>query len=230
VVSRFDAVVFDFDYTLADSTRGGIECIRYGLAQMGLPPVADADACRTIGLSLPETFRVLTGEPDPGRGETFARLFIERAEEVMTARTVLLPGTRETVAWLRRAGLRLGIVSTKYRRRMREVLAREGLFEAFDVIVGGEDVSRPKPAPEGLHRASRALLTEHSIASERVLYVGDSITDARTAAAAGLSFAAVLTGTTPRAAFAPYAPHGLLRDLGELRGLLSKHAVERSDL
>jgi phosphoglycolate phosphatase len=227
---RFDAVVFDFDYTLADSTRGAIECIRYGLVHMGLPAVADADACRTIGLSLPETFRVLTGEPDPGRGETFARLFIERAEEVMAARTVLLPSTRETVAWLRRAGLRLGIVSTKYRRRIREVLGCEGLLEAFDVIVGGEDVSRPKPDPEGLHRASRALFTAHSIASERVLYVGDSITDAQTATAAGLSFAAVLTGTTPRPAFAPYAPHGLLTDLGELRGLLSKHVAERSDL
>jgi len=230
VVSRFGAVVFDFDYTLADSTRGVIECIRYGLAQIGLPPVADTDACRTIGLSLPETFRVLTGEPDPGRSETFARLFIERAEEVMTAHTVLLPGTRETVSWLRQARLRLGIVSTKYRRRIREVLTREGLLEAFDVIVGGEDVARPKPDPEGLHRASRTLLAEHSIASERVLYVGDSITDARTAAAAGLSFAAVLTGTTPRAAFAPYVPYGLLRNMSELPGLLSEHAAERSDL
>lgn len=230
MISRFGAVIFDFDYTLADSTRGAIECIRYGLAQIGLPPVADADACRTIGLSLPETFRVLTGEPDPGRSEIFARLFIERAEEVMAAHTVLLPGTRETVSWLRQARLRLGIVSTKYRRRIREVLRREGLLEAFDVIVGGEDVARPKPDPEGLHRASRTLLVEHSIASERVLYVGDSITDARTAAAAGLSFAAVLTGTTPRAAFAPYVPYGLLRNMSELPGLLSEHAGERSDV
>jgi phosphoglycolate phosphatase len=222
------AVISDFDYTLADSSRGVIACIGYALAEMGLPPVSDAEACRTIGLSLPETLRVLTGEADPQRGAAFEALFIARAEEVMTAGTVLLPATREAVTRLRDAGCRLAIVSTKYRRRIREVLAREGLTEAFDVVVGGEDVSRTKPHPEGLNRALEALGDGQPLPRERALYVGDSLTDARAAERAGLRFVAVLTGTTPRAAFAPYAPWRVLDDLCELPGLLSSCAVERS--
>jgi phosphoglycolate phosphatase len=228
VTPCFEALIFDFDYTLADSSRGAIACIGYALAQMGLPPVSGDDACRTIGLSLPETLRVLTGETDPQQGARFEALFIAHAEEVMTARTVLLPVTRETVEQLRDAGYRLAIVSTKYRRRIREVLVREGLAEAFGVIVGGEDVSRTKPHPEGLNRALQALGNGQPLPKERVLYVGDSLTDARAAARAGLPFAAVLTGTTPRAAFAPYMPWSVLDDLSELPGLLSNCAVERN--
>jgi phosphoglycolate phosphatase len=223
-----EVVLFDFDYTLADSSRGAIACIGHALAEMGLPPVSDADARRTIGLSLPETLRVLTGEVDRERSAAFGALFIAHAEKVMTARTTLLPSTRETVAHLRRAGYRLAIVSTKYRRRIHEVLAREGLAEAFEVIVGGEDVSRTKPDPEGLNRALQALGDGQPLSRECVLYVGDTVTDARAAERASLRFAAVLTGTTPRAAFAPYAPWWVLDDLRELPGLLSNHCVERN--
>jgi phosphoglycolate phosphatase len=224
----FEAVILDFDYTLADSTRGAIACIGYALSQMGLPPVTDDDACRTIGLSLPEAFHTLTGERDPERGAAFEALFIAHAAEAMTPGTVLLPATQSAVAELRRAGHRLAIVSTKYRRRIREILAREGLIEAFDVVVGGEDVAALKPHPEGLHRALDLLRAEHGIGSERVLYVGDSVTDARAAAAAGMSFVAVLSGTTPRSAFAPFAPQAVLGDVGELPEWLNGHTTERS--
>jgi phosphoglycolate phosphatase len=209
VTPCLEAVILDFDYTLVDSSRGVIACIGYALAEMGLPPVSDVDACRTIGLSLPETLRVLTGEAGPQRGAVFEALFIARAEEVMTERTVLLP-------------------ATKYRRRIREILAREGLTGAFDVVIGGEDVSRTKPHPEGLNRALQALGDGQSFPRERALYVGDSLTDARAAERAGLRFAAVLTGTTLRAAFAPYAPWQVLDDLSELPRLLSNHSAERS--
>jgi phosphoglycolate phosphatase len=183
---------------------------------------------RAVRSGSPETLRVLTGETEPERGATFEALFIAHAAEVMTARTVLLPATRETVARLRRDGYRLAIVSTKYRRRIREVLAREELLEAFEVIVGGEDVSKTKPHPEGLNRALQLLADRQPPSKECVLYVGDSLTDARAAAHAGLPFAVVLTGTTPRAAFAPYAPVGVLDDLSELPRLLSNHTAERS--
>ena len=34
---RFKTVIFDFDYTLADSSQGATECIRYALERLGLP-------------------------------------------------------------------------------------------------------------------------------------------------------------------------------------------------
>ena len=210
--TRFDAVVFDFDYTLADSSRGAAECIRFALSELGLPQITYEEACRTIGHSLPETFRVLTGRTDGA--DAFARLFVERAEAVMADGTVLLEHTRPTIEQLAAAGVALGIVSNKFRRRVEEVLAREQLRQAFDAIVGEEDVAAPKPDPEGLHRAVSSLR------AARAVYVGDSVVDARTAARAGVPFVAVCTGTTPPAAFDQYAPCAVLDDLTELYAIV----------
>ena len=38
--ARGRAVIFDFDYTLADSSSGVIACANYALAAMGLPAAA----------------------------------------------------------------------------------------------------------------------------------------------------------------------------------------------
>jgi len=209
-------LLFDFDYTLVDSSPGVIDCIAYALEQMGLPPVSPEAACRTIGLSLGDTLHNLVGDEHAGRRDQFARLFVQRADEVMADRTGLLPGVPETVEVLVARGYRMGIVSTKYRRRIEGILRREGLAEPFATVVGGEDVTHHKPHPESL----RLALAQLASAPRNTLYVGDSVTDAQAAGRAGLSFVAVLTGTTRRAAFAPYDTRVILGSVTGLPALL----------
>ena len=144
--------------------------------------------------------------------EAFARLFVERADRVMADKTGLLPGVRETVARLRGRGLALGIVSTKYRYRIEGILRREGLLAPFAAIVGGEDVTAHKPDPEGLRLAMERL----GAGPEETLYVGDSVTDAEAARRAGVSFVAVLSGTTPREAFLGYPVCAMIQSLTNL--------------
>lgn len=189
---RYRAVAFDFDYTLADSSAGVIACVGYALAEMGLPPAGADDIRRTIGLSLPETFARLTGSDEAGRAGEFVRLFVERADRVMVDLTTIYPGAAGLVGALRGRGLRVGIVSTKYRYRIEWTLDRAGLLPLFDVIVGGEDVANHKPDPEGLLVAVARL----GATPETTLYVGDSAADARAAALAGVPFVWVRTGTT----------------------------------
>jgi phosphoglycolate phosphatase len=207
-----ESILFDFDYTLVDSSRGVIECIRYALDQLGFPPVSNERACQTIGLSLVDTFYSLTGKHDGG--PDFARLFVARAEQAMNDGTVLYPTVPGTIATLQHCGIPLGIVSNKYRRRIEDLLRREGLIDAFAVIVGETDVSHHKPAPEGLWVAMTALGIQHA------LYVGDSLTDAQTAHNAGIPFIATLTGTTPREAFAGLPVACFVQDLSELPAIL----------
>jgi phosphoglycolate phosphatase len=211
---RFETVIFDFDYTLADSSQGATECIRYALERLGLPAVSHQRACQTIGLSLPETFHELTGRPKGEQSDSFAHLFVERAEAVMANGTVLYDAVPRTVRTLKAHGIDLGIVSTKYRRRIETILVREGLMDVFDIVVGGEDVLQHKPDPEGLHVAVAALGSRHP------LYLGDSRTDAQTAQRAGVPFCGVLTGVTTREAFTDYDVVGFVNSLDELPGLI----------
>ncbi len=221
MIPRPKAVVFDFDYTLADSSPGVIECVRYALDRLGLPAVSNHQVCQTIGLSLPDTFYALTGGRQAEPSEIFARLFVERAEEVMHERTVLFPAVPATVEQLRQRRIVLGIVSTKYRRRIEGILRREGLLHAFEVIVGGEDVAQHKPDPQGLLVAIQTLGIESALRNERALYVGDSVTDAQTARSADVPFVATLTGTTPREAFAGFDVRAFVANLTELPGILA---------
>ena len=210
--SNFQTFLFDFDYTLADSSRAVIDCANTALRGLGLP-AASADVIRrTIGLSLPETLVALAGEEQRPRTGEFRRFWRQRSDQIMVDWTLLLPGAREAVRSLRETGFQTGIVSTKYRSRIEKVLRRENLSDAFDLIVGGEDVSAHKPDPEGLLRAIESL----GAFRERTLYVGDSVIDALTSERANVSFAAVLTGVTLREEFKGLVVHRYLADLREL--------------
>ena len=150
---NYQTYIFDFDYTLADSSRAVVECANNGLRGLGLPEASPDAIRRTIGLSLPETLVRLAGEQQRPLADEFRRFWRQRSDQIMVDWTVLLPGAPEAVRELREKGFQTGIVSTKYRSRIEEVLRREKLSDAFEVIVGGEDVAAHKPDPEGLLRA-----------------------------------------------------------------------------
>ncbi len=206
------AVLFDFDYTLADSSEGVIECVNSALEAMSLPAAAPDRIRRTIGLSLSATFREVTGVLSHTREQEFARRFTERADQVMADLTRVLDTVAPVVSALKARGLALGIVSTKFGYRIRAILGRVGLEDAFEVIVGGEDVPVHKPDPAGLLHA----IGDIGCTPRDVVYVGDSATDAGAATRAKTPFIAVLTGVTPREAFAPYRVSSILASLLQL--------------
>lgn len=214
------AIIFDFDYTLADSSGGVIECINFALGRLGLPLAADAEIRKTIGLSLPDALVMLVGREYVRYTDEFTRLFVERADEVMTDMTALFDIVPETIAALRELGIQLGIVTLKYRYRIESVLRREQLSDAFEVIIGFEDVSEHKPNPTSLLAAVERL----NCVRQNCFYVGDSITDAKTAQRADMSFIAVLSGVTPQAAFDNYDVYAVLEDVS---GLLSLERVRK---
>lgn len=69
------AVIFDFDYTLGDSTNGIVLSVNYALEQLGHSVRDVAEIRKTIGLSLKETYLVLTSRRDLDEAEQFAGLF-----------------------------------------------------------------------------------------------------------------------------------------------------------
>ena len=212
--STVQAIIFDFDYTLADSSSGVIACFNFALSRLGLPPADDAVIRQTIGLSLPDALVMLGGKEYTRYTDEFTRLFVERADEIMADNTQLFDIVPETVETLRNLDIRLGIFSLKYRYRIETVLKRERLLDAFDVIIGAEDVSAHKPNPKGLLMAVERL----NCVCQDCFYVGDSVTDAKTAQRADTDFIAVLSGVTPRATFEDYDVYAIL---GDISGLLN---------
>lgn len=201
-MKRYTTYLFDFDYTLADSSKGIVLCFRHVLNLHGYTGITDEEIKRTIGKTLEESFSILTGVTDADTLAAYKKEYVKAADQHMTVNTFLFPETLSVLTQLKKDGARIGIISTKYRYRIMELLSQKLPAQFLDIIVGGEDVKTPKPSPEGLLFAIEHL----SVPKEETLYIGDSTVDAETAQAAGVDFMGVLHGATTRSELEAY-PH-----------------------
>ncbi|SHI06756.1 phosphoglycolate phosphatase [Sporobacter termitidis DSM 10068] len=208
----YSVYLFDFDYTLANSERGIVACYRHVLDKHGYTGVSDYDICRTIGHTLVDSFEMLCGEKDRAKLELYRSEYGKKADEIMVDNTFLYPQAVPALEALKARGRTNGIISTKLRSRIMGTLERYNIVPLVDIIIGGEDVTSPKPDPEGVLAAMARLGADKS----GVLYIGDSLVDAGTAKNAGVDFAAVLTGTTTAREFDGFPCVRLMKDLGEL--------------
>jgi phosphoglycolate phosphatase len=209
---KYNTIIFDFDYTLADATIGIVSSFNHAFNRLDIPAHDIESIKRTVGLPIDEAFIQLTDNRNEILIDRFRNLFREKADEVMTKNTLLYDDTVSTLQRLKKNGLNTGIVTTKYRFRIVETLNTHGISNLVDVIVGGEDVKVPKPSPEGLLLAIHCLKAQRS----KVLYIGDSLVDAKTAKAANVDFAAVTTGTTNESDFSRYPCIKISKNLSEL--------------
>ena len=86
---------------------------------------------------------------DKARIAEYREVYRIKADELMVPGTSLLPHTLDTIRRLRAAGCKLGIVTSKNHARTLLSLDKFQLAGSFDVIVGFEDIDRPKPDPQG---------------------------------------------------------------------------------
>ncbi len=206
------AAIFDFDFTLADSSNGIFDCANTALAAMGIAPANRESVNATIGLSLRESFTRLTGDTSPERREDFVRQFHSRADKVMVSSAVIYDFVPGALRDLRARGITLAVASTKRRIHIESILEREKIADAFAVIIGGSDVQNQKPHPESLI----AAMSQLKVLAEECVYIGDSVVDAEAAQRAGINFIAVLTGVTSRADFGSFPQLATLNHAGEL--------------
>ncbi len=208
-ICAYDAILFDFDGTLIDSYPAIAASVNFIRQQRGAPPLSVAEVKQHVGRG-PD---YLLGHTVPGYE---AAIDIARYREhhptVMFDATVLLPDAAEALATLHAAGKRLGLCSNKPRLFSGRLLEHLGIAVLFDIVLGPEDVPRPKPAPDML----RAALARLALPADRVLYVGDMTVDIETARAAGVAVWVVPTGSDTRAALEAARPDRLLDGLGEL--------------
>ena len=209
---NYTTYLFDFDYTLADSSRGIVTCFRNVLNRHGYTHPTDDDIKRTIGKTLEDSFSILSGVTDPQQLAEFKKEYVKEADTHMTVNTVLFLETKSVLMALKDSGARIGIISTKFRYRIKELLNQHFPDDFLDIIIGGEDVKTPKPSPEGLLLAIKQL---HATKAE-TLYIGDSTVDAETAQKAGVDFAGITHGMTTAEELRQYPHKKIMSSLEEL--------------
>ena len=95
----------------------------------------------------------------------------------------LKPGVDELLSWLEGLAIPRAVATSTRRDRARSKLARVSLLPRFHAIVGGDDVTRGKPAPDIYVEAARRL----GASAARCLALEDSEPGVRSALAAGMT-------------------------------------------
>ena len=213
---KYKAVFFDFDYTLGDATDAIVAGFTRGMTELGWP-VPDREAVRgTVGQPLEVAYTGLTGDPDPEHQRRFREAFASVARPMQAQGVPLFPGAAELLRALHDSGVHVAVASTKQLPTLEKILDSHGLLDALDFIIGGDDVTAMKPAPECLFLGLDRL----GLNPAELLFCGDTVIDAATAQNAGCDFAAVLNGTTPAEAFADHPHVHIAPDLLDLRSFL----------
>ena len=182
-LNTFELIIFDFDGTLADSAPGIAACMRAAFESCDLRPPSLEDVRGRIGLNLEEAIRQLIRDRRDVDVADVAARYRELHESVAAPATALFPGTENVLSALDVTGIRLAVVSQKARRGLKQLLNQFAIDGYFDLVLGSDDVTAPKP---------QAALYESHIAHrcgdvprDRVLVVGDTDIDLRFAANVG---------------------------------------------
>lgn len=208
-------LLFDLDGTLIDSVDLILRSKQYAFESRGLQAPSDAEWLRWLGTPLRDTFARFTD--DPAEVDRFIAAY---REFQMAHHDELLrpyPGVRDALAALRAAGHPFGVVTSKSVELSERGLARLGLLEFMDTIVGADSTKRHKPDPEPVRVALERLNTP----AERAVFVGDSVHDMYAGNAAGVGTVAALWGPFTRAELEPSRPTYYLEHPGGLPALVA---------
>jgi HAD superfamily hydrolase (TIGR01509 family) len=112
------------------------------------------------------------------------RAFQSRGFELITP----YPGLISVLEALKQNKIRLAALSSR-KKTVRDSLEHVGVSQYFDMIIDGDDVSHPKPHPEGLMHILGTLGT----ASTRAAMIGDTVIDIQTGKSAGVATTIAIT-------------------------------------
>jgi pyrophosphatase PpaX len=187
------AILFDLDGTLVDSSEAIIKTVEKVLQSKGLT-CNRAKVARMIGLPLENIFSILA--PNLSEQEIW-QLVHEYRKYYMKhhlENTIIHPSAQMVLRRLKAKGFKLGIVTTKYKEPVMDVLSHFDISGLFDVIVTGYEVIRHKPAPDIVFEAAKRL----GVNPEQCVVVGDSPLDVQAGKQAGAFTIALLSTTYTR--------------------------------
>jgi HAD superfamily hydrolase (TIGR01509 family) len=176
------AVLWDMDGTLVDTEPFWMAAEMPLVESVG-GSWSHEQALSLVGLGLEDSARIFQ---DAGVRMSVRDIIDRLTDDVMNTLAVegvpFRPGARELLAALRAAGVKTALV-TMSMRRMATTIVDLIDFDAFDLVVAGDDVSRPKPFPDPYLQACEAL----GVDVRDTVALEDSPNGLRSAVASGAS-------------------------------------------
>ena len=190
---RYDLVIFDLDGTLLNTIGDLAASVDYVMRSRNLPEHSDAEYRQMVGGGIKRLVeRALPAELAANEAYVeecvaqFRRYYVDNIDR----HTIPYEGMPELLRELRRRGVKLAVASNKFQHGTDRLVAKFFGDIDFVAIEGNREGAPLKPDPAIVHN----ILQRADVDRSRVVMVGDSGIDIRTAAAAGIDSIGVAWG------------------------------------
>jgi len=166
---KIQAVLFDVDGTLINTSEYIYRAYEHSLGRHNHDLLSREKMSLLMGKSLEDTYREITGLDT-------VNPFMDAHREYQfenAGLAVAFPHSLRTLEGLHAKGISIGAVTTRARDTAIETLEEAELYSLIDFFIGFEDVSAPKPDPEGIKKA----LDFFNVHPDDAIMIGDSPVD-----------------------------------------------------
>lgn len=202
-IKKDKIILFDMDGTLIDSTSAIYESFCVVFEHHKMPILGRAEVAQYIGYPLSDMFAFF-GAPCGAIAQLCAD-YREHYIKICDKQTKMLDGAINAVESASEFA-RLGIVTTKTSDSTRNILSHFGIARHFEVIIGKDSVTHPKPHKEPILKALETLKGAGvSVEAHKIFMIGDTILDLIAAKDAGIVGLGVLCGYGKKADLEKYS-------------------------
>jgi len=222
-------VLIDVDGTLVDSVPDLAFCVDEMMKALDMPLRGEASVRNWVGNGVERLVRraltdSLDGEPDDALFAKAYPIFLDLYADNTSKRSVLYPGVREGIDYLKASGYMLGCVTNKAAQFTEPLLKDLGVYDEFGIVVSGDTLPQKKPDPAPLLHAAKYFGVE----PEDALMLGDSVSDVKAARAAGFQIICMSYGYNHGQDIRTANPDAVMDSMAELPTLLGPAADRKA--
>lgn len=217
-----DAVIFDLDGTLIDSTDVYLRILNVAFERLSLPLFSKEDILDLLIEGDFDWNKILPADLK-GRKEEIIQKAMEIIREIypqmFREEVKLIPGAADILREISMGDMKIGLVTSTDAKNLPpklHPLKASGVENLLQVIITTDKIPNKKPSADPLIECGKRLCVE----MERIVYVGDSRVDIRAGKAAGTMTVGVLTGVDDYEALRAEAPNAILDSVVALREIL----------
>jgi beta-phosphoglucomutase len=217
-ITMFEAAIFDWDGTLADTKKVIVTSFQRALNEINCYPKNKLIE-RLIGIGSAQTFKEILKSKKVVFDEELIEFLVRnkvKSSIALSREIELFKGSKELLRILEKK-LKLGLASMNKREFIDLMLKKFRLADLFEAIVTADEVIKVKPDPEIFLKCAKMM----HIKPEKCVVIEDSIFGIRAAKTGGMSCIAVLTGVYGRDEIITESPDLIVNSLMEKQKILN---------
>jgi len=206
-------ILFDMDGTIANSLELEILTLKKILKNYLNKDYSREELKGTMGIPTYKTIKMFTNNNIEELAEKWMKEFERNLKFVQP-----FPQARETIKNLYRWGYILGIVSSRNRVELNQMVEHLRIKGFFSALISADDTEQKKPHPEPILKALSVL----NAPRERVCYIGDSVFDMESGKRAGVMTFGVTWGASTKEDLEKWKPIKVFNNYSEIQEFFGK--------